>query len=107
MTYLKRWAESVGYRQGLEEGRATDIGTPILDQKPPCRCVSYPARDTPGLAEDKRAEALELLGWLTYFYNERAAFLEYDSGLSRAEAERLAMIETKATEGYQRWQQLR
>ena len=107
MTFLKRWAESVGCRAELEEGRATGTGTPVLDEKPHCRCVSYPAGDTPGLVEGRRAEALELLGWLTYFYNERAAFLEYESGLPRAEAERLAVMETKGTEDYQRWQQLK
>ena len=96
-----------GVQARIEEGRATDTGTPVLDEKPHCRSVSYPAGDTPGLVEDSRAEALELLGWLTYFYNERAAFLEYESGLSRAEAERLAVMETKATEDYQGLQQLK
>ena len=53
--------------------------------------------------EDRRNEALELLGELTDFYNQRAAILEYEADFPRLEAERLAMIETRITATYRRW----
>ncbi len=53
--------------------------------------------------EERCAEALELLGELTEFCNERASILEFKGHFPRAEAERLALIETKATETYRRW----
>jgi hypothetical protein len=69
-------------------------------------------RVLPGLKNEVRpvsdqcAEALELRGELNNYYNERAAILEYDAHFPRAEAERLAMIETKATQLYPRWKAL-
>ena len=106
MTYLKRWAERMRCGTGLEDGSATDTESPVLKDELSSPCVSNQEAPTPRLAEDKRAEALELLGWLTHFYNERAAFLEYESGHSRTEAERLAMIETKVTDAYHCWKRL-
>lgn len=53
--------------------------------------------------EERCSEALELLGELTDLYNQRAAVLEYEAGFPRDEAERLAMIETKATETFRCW----
>jgi TubC N-terminal docking domain len=52
--------------------------------------------------EDRRNEALELCGELTNMYNERASAFEF-AGLSRVEAERLAMLEVQATDAYWRW----
>ncbi len=56
--------------------------------------------------EEQNAEALELLGEMIDFYNERASVLEYDAGFPRDEAERLALIEVKASETFQKWQNL-
>jgi hypothetical protein len=106
MTYLKRWAERMRCGTGVEVGSSIDTAPPVLRGEPSSPCTSHPEAATPRQAEDKRAEALELLGWLTHFYNERAAFLEYESGHSRTEAERLAMIETKGTDAYHHWKRL-
>jgi hypothetical protein len=54
---------------------------------------------------DRCAEALELCGELTHFYNLRAEALEA-AGVPSDEANRVAMIETKATSTYLRWQAL-
>ena len=51
-------------------------------------------------------EALELLGELTELYNERASIFEFEGNFPRAEAEHLAMVETKATQTYRRWRAL-
>ena len=91
---------------GVEVGSSIDTAPPVPSGELSSPFTSHPEATTPRLAEDKRAEALELLGWLTHFYNERAAFLEYKSGHSRTEAERLAMIETKGTDSYYRWKRL-
>ena len=91
---------------GVEVGSSIDTAPPVPSGELSSPCTSHPEAATPRLAEDKRAEALELLGWLTHFYNERAAFLEYESGYSRTEAERFAMIETKASDAYHRWRRL-
>ena len=68
-----------------------------------------PGRPSPENAgrsfEDRRNEALELLGELTYLYNERAYAFQF-AGLSRAEAECLAMSEVKQTDTFRRWRSL-
>src|SRR5262245_57167947 len=51
---------------------------------------------------DRCAEALELLGALTHSYNLRAEALEA-AGVPEGEANRVAMIETKATKTFRRW----
>jgi hypothetical protein len=53
--------------------------------------------------EDRRRESLELRGELTEFYNRLASTFEDEGRFPRAEAERLAMIETRETELYRRW----
>ena len=53
--------------------------------------------------EDRRRESLELCGELTEFYNRLASIFEYEGRFPRAEAQRMAMIETRETELYRRW----
>ena len=60
----------------------------------------------PEARDKKRLESIELCGELTHFFNERAAILEDDALFSRIEANRLAMVETKATKAFRRWQAL-
>ena len=68
-----------------------------------------PGRPSPENAsrsvEDRLKEALELLGELTYLYNERAYAFQF-AGLSRAEAECLSMSEVKQTDAFRRWKSL-
>src|SRR5262245_14077210 len=55
-------------------------------------------RPLAGEAGERRPKALELTGELIHFYNERAAILEHDAKFPRHEAERLAMVEAKASD---------
>ena len=55
---------------------------------------------------ERYAEALELLGELTYMYNERASILEYVGTLPRDEAESRAKEEVMRTETYRMWRAL-
>lgn len=100
MTYLKRWARAVNGQLVPEASKGSGNANSSID------CQRPPENTTKG-TEERYIEALELLGWLTQFYNERAAYLEFDAGFPKIEAERLAMVQTKATTAYQRWLELR
>jgi hypothetical protein len=93
MSLLKHWQERKAV--AVEQAEGEDYG---------------PGRPSPDTAarplEDRRNEALELLGELTDFYNQRASILEFEGHFPREEAERLALAETKATETYRRWRAL-
>jgi len=106
MTCLKRWALKVAGESGPEES-STDRANLAITRELRHRPVSHRSDNTTGATKSAWAEAMELLDWLSHFYNEQAASLEHEAGFPKLEAERLAMIETKGTGAYQCWLELR
>lgn len=87
------------------------VVSPIISDSTTKSANAYsPGRPSPDNANrpvaERYKESLELHGELNHLYNTRAAILEAVAGLSRVEAERLAMSEVKATESYLRWRAL-
>lgn len=110
MSFLRKWASEATEERSAREDRQPVVPTvlPSTKRQGNVDGSSHPSPDNAvRLIEDRRAKALELLGELLHLYNERAAILEFDAGFPKAEAERLAMIETTATGVYRRWLALR
>jgi tubulysin polyketide synthase-like protein len=55
--------------------------------------------------EESQLNSLELAGELLHLFNERASILEDELQFSRAEAERIAMLETRSTQRFKQWQE--
>jgi hypothetical protein len=106
MTCLKRWALRAAGESGPEQQSSTDKAILAITQEFSHPRVSRRPDNATDPTKGAWAEAKELLDWLSHFYNKRAAGLEHEAGLSKLEAERLAMIETKGTGAYQCWLEL-
>jgi hypothetical protein len=110
MSFLKKWAAIK-----IEDEASSETDLSAIGSEPEAQALSLSTEYGPGRPslenaarpiEERRAEALELAGELNYLFNERAAILEYEARLPREEAERIAMIEVKASETYRCWRAL-